>query len=305
MTNNRILIFDIGRIIAIILVVAEHMALPGILSIGALNQSYGIAGFEGNIGNWGVILFILISGCALEYTYGKKIRDVASKFNYRLFIEKRLLRIYPAYWFSILLALLFNIGLLSKLGWIEYVRTLSGFYAFTTISIPQISALGGPINAMGWFIGLIVCLYLLFPLISRFLTYAGFSGLTLIFFLSWFVVISLPSGYVGLSSYWFPLARLFEFSLGIYIVQMGFYLKTANNFKAIRFLSDLSFPVFLVHTSVLYILILAPHSYYENIILYLIVVLILSLIVYQVDKYFKTIFEKYILSSRKVDENSK
>jgi peptidoglycan/LPS O-acetylase OafA/YrhL len=304
MTNDRILAFDIVRIIAIILVVAEHMALPGILSIGALNQSYGIAGFDGTIGNWGVILFILISGCVLEYTYGKKIRNVASKFNYRSFIEKRLLRIYPAYWFSILLALLFNIGLISQLGWIEYVRTLSGFYAFTTLSIPQISALGGPINPMGWFIGLIVCLYLLFPLISRFLAYAGFGGMTLIFFLSWFFVISLPSGYVGLSSYWFPLARLFEFSLGIYIVQKGLNLKTANNSKAIRFLSDLSFPLFLVHAPVLYILILAPRPYYENIILYVIVVLILSLLVYQVDKYFRTIFEKFKLRSRRINDNS-
>ena len=280
------------------MIVAIHMGNPDVLNIPVLYQNYGlfgkigsISGLGGNIGNWGVEIFIILSGCVLEYTYGKKIWDAASNFNYRSFIEKRLIRIYPAYWFSLLLALLFNIGLISKINWIDALKTISGFYVFPTL-FSNTSDIGQALNPMGWFIGLIVSLYFLYPPLSGFLKRNGFAGLILIFFLSLIVRIALLliSPY-GLSFYWFPLSRLFEFTLGIYIVQTGFYPKTTHKSTTIQFLSDLSFPVFLVHSFVLYILVTASSAYSMNIVLYLFVVLFLSLLVYQADIYFKKVFE--------------
>lgn len=278
------------------------MGNPDILNIPVLYQNYGlfgkigsISGLGGNIGNWGVEIFIILSGCVLEYTYGKKIWDVVSNFNYRSFIKKRLIRIYPAYWLSLVLALLFNIGLISTTSLLEFIKTISGFYIFPTL-FSNTMDVGQAINPMGWFIGLIICLYFLYPYLSRFLKRNGLTGLALIFILSLVVrVLLLLISPNGLGFYWFPLSRLFEFAFGIYIVQTGFYPKTTHNSKTIQFVSDLSFPVFLVHSFILYILVTISRDYSLNIIVYLSVVLFLSLLVYKADIYFKKLI--IILSS--------
>jgi peptidoglycan/LPS O-acetylase OafA/YrhL len=289
-SGDQNLLFDLLRILAISMVVAIHMGNSDVLNIPVLYQNYGlfgkigsISGLGGNIGNWGVEVFIILSGCVLEYTYGKRIWDAASNFDYRLFIEKRLIRIYPAYWFSLLLALLFNTGLISAISWIDAVKTASGFYIFPAL-FSNTSTGDQLLNPMGWFIGLIVCLYFLYPFLSGFIKRNGLTVMILVFVLSLVVRVALlmisPH---GMAFYWFPLSRLFEFTLGIYIVQEGFYLKTTHSSKTIRFLSDLSFPVFLVHSFVLYILVTTTDAYHLNIILYLVIVLALSLTVMEVE----------------------
>jgi len=47
---------------------------------------------------------------------------------------------------------------------------------------------------------------------------------------------------------WFPLCTIFEFALGIYVVQLKLYPAKVNNSKILIFLSEISFPVFLIHS---------------------------------------------------------
>lgn len=293
---ERILMFDIWRIVAILMVVAIHMASSEYLNIPLLFQTYGflggissITGLGGNIGNIGVELFIILSGCVLEHTYGRKIREAIGNFNYKAFIEKRIVHLYPAYWLSLILAILISPSIVS-IGWIELLKTMSGFYIFQTLfsNMPNVQQ---PINPMGWFIGLMVSLYLLYPFLSRLLNNYKFSGLFLIFCISFIVRVTLllqsPN---GTDFYWFPLSRLFEFALGIYMVQKGLYFKTVTTNKTVKFLSDISFPMFLVHYIVISILITTPNFYFINILTYLIVVLILAVLIFRANGYFERIY---------------
>ena len=112
MSTNRVLMFDVLRILAILLIVVAHVGQT--LKIPPLLQSFGISPLSGGIGEWGIVIFLLISGCVLEYNYGKKVWDAGTKFDYIQFIEKRLLRIYPAFWFSMLLAVILTTYVLTS-----------------------------------------------------------------------------------------------------------------------------------------------------------------------------------------------
>ena len=287
-SKNRILMFDVMRIAAIVGIVLAHIWYA--LGITLLYSNLGgwRQTITSSMGGYGVAIFLLVSGCVIEYTYGEKVWGSISKFDFVSFIEKRILRLYPAYWFSILLGLLFGYNFLATLtsfNWLEFIKTMTGFVVFFNLDFS-----GGYINPMGWFIGVILCLYFLFPMISRFLKNNGIQGLVLIFLFVWFVRITIPEGASGLNWYWFPLSRMAEFALGIYMVQTGLYLKTINTSKIIQFASDLSFPIFLVHFPVLYILTTTPQAYYENLILYVTVVLLLAYIVYLFDLSFKKFY---------------
>ena len=70
MSNNRIMMFDVLRIVAIMMVVLGHVGW----FYDVVQQSFGIPemnaiGLYEDIGGWGVFIFILISGATLEYTY--------------------------------------------------------------------------------------------------------------------------------------------------------------------------------------------------------------------------------------------
>ena len=246
---HRTLFFDIWRIVAISFVIIQHLVgtiHPEswlVATYGPLGGISGITGLGGNLGNIGVELFIILSGCVLEYRYGEGLLD------YFQFIKKRVVHIYPAYWLSLILAFaLYPV----TLGIIELLETVSGFWIFKTIndSIPGVQ----PLNPMGWFIGLIIILYLLYPVLSDFLHQYRWA-------LFWILVISVVTRVIllllfphGNEWYWFPVSRIFEFSLGIWLVQEGYYVKTLHENKVITFLSNVSFPVFLTHIILLPVL---------------------------------------------------
>jgi len=287
-SEDRILMFDVLRIAAIAGIVSAHIWWALGLTLlytkeGGIREIIAVS-----IGGYGVAIFLFISGCVLEYAYGDKVWGSTSSFDFRLFIEKRLLRLYPAYWFSIMLGLVFGYnlsGTLASFNWFEFIKTMTGFVVFFNLDFS-----GGYINPMGWFIGVILCLYFLYPILSSFLKKNGIQGLVLIFLFVLFVRITIPEGPSGLNWYWFPLSRIAEFALGIYMVQTGLYLKTVNTSKIIQFASDLSFPVFLVHFPILYILTTTSQAYYQNVIMYIAVMVFLAVMVYLFDVRFKNFY---------------
>jgi peptidoglycan/LPS O-acetylase OafA/YrhL len=277
-SNNRLLIFDILRIIAIILVVLLHVG--NTLKIPVLTALYGFSSMNWQIGMWGIALFLVISGSVLEYSYGERIADIKNKFNYKEYVIRRFFRIYPAYWLSIFIALVVGYNHIAGLSVTELIKTLSGFYPFITLArVPFVVSYAGDINPVGWFICTIVCLYFMYPIISQFLKNNGFSAILIIILGTVFIRLVIPPGAQGYNWYWFPLSRIAEFAFGIYIIQIGMYPKMINSFQSIRFLSDLSFPIFLVHWPVLFLL-TATTSLLENVMLYIIVMLFLAIFLY-------------------------
>jgi peptidoglycan/LPS O-acetylase OafA/YrhL len=268
MSENRILIFDVLRIPAIIGIVMFH--------IGEM------IGKDFSFGAFGVIIFIFTSGCVLELGYGKKIWGAVSKFDYRSFIETRILRIYPAYWLAIVLALIISPYARAGLNLSNLLKTVSGFYPI--FATKGDAFIGGVIEPVGWFVCAIMLLYLLYPMLSKFLKENGIQALIIILVVSAFSTMTLPAGDIlGGNASWFPLSTMAEFALGIYVVQAGLYLKTVNTSRIVRFASDLSFPVFLVHFPVLIMLTPKPNIDYLTISIYVGIVLVLAVLVYLFD----------------------
>jgi peptidoglycan/LPS O-acetylase OafA/YrhL len=143
--------------------------------------------------------------------------------------------------------------------------------------VPFVGSYAGDINPVGWFICTIVCLYLMYPMISQFLKNYGFCAMLIIILGTAFIRMVIPPGAQGYNWYWFPLSRIAEFALGIYIIQIGMYPKKINTFRSVRFLSDLSFPIFLVHWPVLFLL-TATNSLLENVLLYIVVMVFLAIV---------------------------
>lgn len=264
---KRVLMFDIVRVAAILMIVVMHVA--GYLNIGWLTGTYGFLGnissitsLGGNLGNIGVELLIILSGCVLEYTYGNRIVSYAS------FIKRRLIHIYPIYWMSLIAAISFTPALLS-LGFVEIAKTASGFWIFQTLGTN--SVIQQPIIPMGFFVGLIICLYLMYPFLSRYLKENGVKGILVVFVIAAVVrFILLLNAPHGDAFYWFPLSRVGEFAFGIFIVQQGWYFKDTHSSKLLSWASEVSFPVFLVHFVALPILLT------RGIVFYIAVVLLIS-----------------------------
>jgi peptidoglycan/LPS O-acetylase OafA/YrhL len=258
----RLLIFDLLRIMAIVLVVIAHVAQT--LSIPILDGFYGIPNFYFvSPGGMGVTILLVVSGASLCLNH-QSVND------YTDFIIKRLCRIYPAYWCSLILILLIY-AVASRMPYLapkDLVLSITGMYAF-------FREWGGPINSVSWFIGLIVILYLMYPFIMPMFQKHGYIALFVL------LVISVWSRWFfghddGRLTDWFPLCRVFEFGLGIFIVKRGVYPKTLTTSRAIYVLSSLSFYVFLIHYPLLFVIKTNP-------LLYATLVMLLSYFVYALD----------------------
>jgi peptidoglycan/LPS O-acetylase OafA/YrhL len=196
------------------------------------------AGLQG----YAVYGLIFISGAVLEYNY----QGLKKLYGYLQFLFRRFIRLYPAFWMSLILGLI-----LSPMLWQNNLPSL--LFEFTGFFV----VLGqgpGNINNMGWFIATIVSLYLLFPWFSRIIRGYGLGALVGFCIMSWglrFLILTFNLVPIDLFWRWFPLCNAFEFCLGIYIVQAGLYPKKVNTSPIIRKLSDLSYYVFLFHVLII------------------------------------------------------
>ncbi len=271
---QRSLLLDVLRITAISLVFVAHV---GQLLGNRAGQFFGLKNFYYvSWGGVGVTMFLLLSGILLGFSPPKTA-------SYWQYILQKLRRIYPMYLMSVPLAMLgyvtSNWALKGELpalfpnGFaIELIGSVSGFYSW-------LGLWGGPYNPPSWFIGLIITLYALTPALVIAFKKKPHLTLAIIFSISvlsrWYVGHSgvLPfndnlfdtiEGWAyrqwglmpGRPTDWFPPCRLFEFSFGIYLAlllprQTWFVLdkhlagKTVSKF--ITLLSNIAFPLFLVH----------------------------------------------------------
>ena len=245
--RNRILFFDILRIFAIFLVVLSHIIQFG--GVPYLRDFYGIPGFYWvSLGGIGVTIFLVVSGSSLALNYA----SFHNLDEIKRFYINRIIRIYPAYCLAVILTILLFIicipGYAKTLTITTLLLTFSGLYSL-------LGQWGGPIMSIGWFIGLIMILYAVYPL----LIWAFNENLegTILFLLFISIASRIVCGYLqtmGLGVRlidWVPLCRVFEFGLGIYLVKAGLYIKTIHLpdylSRIILFASIFSFPVFLIH----------------------------------------------------------
>jgi peptidoglycan/LPS O-acetylase OafA/YrhL len=199
-----------------------------------------------SIGGIGVTLAIVLSGMSLEYNHG------GQKYRYTEFIGNRLKRIYPAYWLSLAAGVILGVTMLPSDAF-SFFMTVTAFEVFEAKPWVDLARLG-----INWFVGLIVVLYFLYPFLSRALRTHSKSTMLLALLVS---VVSrfLVGRYwaVERPTDWFPPCRLFEFALGIWLINNERVFVFLANLRlkwgasAAAYFSNLSYPVYLVHLTVL------------------------------------------------------
>ena len=251
--RERILAFDIVRILCIAIIVYDHSRLFIIPGINQFFFSDGMGPFNiytNGLQGYAVYGLILISGAVLEYNY----QGIEKLHGYLQFLFRRFIRLYPAFWMSLIFGLiLFAVSspVILPVVWLNSIPSI--LFEFTGFFV----VLGqgpGNINNMGWFIATIVSLYILFPLFSKIIRRYGLRALVGFCLMSWglrYLILTYNIIPVNLFWRWFPLCNAFEFCLGIYIVQASLYPKNVNTSPIIRELSDISYYIFLFHSLVI------------------------------------------------------
>jgi peptidoglycan/LPS O-acetylase OafA/YrhL len=239
--RDRIVFFDVLRIVFVAFIVYGHAKYQYFSWFNSTFFADGYLPFNiYPLGLSGISVYgiIFVSGAVLEYNY----KGIERFSEYVKFLFRRFIRLYPAFWMSLVLGILL-FPVLLELGLINIFFEFSGFFV----------VLGegpGYINPMGWFIAAIFSLYILFPYLSKIMKKYQISALLsslVIGYSSRMLLFTYNLIPLDLLYYWFPLCNLFEFCLGIFIVQNKRYPEHAKDHPVIRQLSDLSFYVFLFH----------------------------------------------------------
>jgi len=266
--KKRLLLFDLLRIIAIFFVVIWHISTTyQIPPFNFIQIYFGM--FDVDIGAVGVSIFIFISGAMLQYTS----KEITSKDELFTFYKKRLLRIYPILWVSLILIIIVQKWVLT------YFSPFEILFSFTGLSL-----LFNVKGIESWFIPVIIILYICFPVISYCIRKKPYFSIISIIALSLCLRFTLYTlffnrdPWLSASYHWFPLSSLLEFGLGIFIVNQNLFPKIYHRSNIIMILSELTFPIFLAHGIVKDSFIISP-------LLFAFETLFLAVLLYIVDIY--------------------
>jgi peptidoglycan/LPS O-acetylase OafA/YrhL len=161
--KQRLYSLDLIRAIAVVLILITHYNANFIGFNGpAQPDKVILTAFPFNlyIGDLGVGLFLLISGASMYYVYANR------KLNLVQFAQKRLRNILPLFYIAYILAFLYNFWVHSgfshdnvSLKW--GLSTVFGFDSLMqTVGFPSFMLVGE------WFLGMIMLVYLVFPLLK-------------------------------------------------------------------------------------------------------------------------------------------
>lgn len=169
----------------------------------------------------GVSFFFILSGFVLSAGYYDKISK--AEFSYRIFILRRLVRVYPLH----LLGLLFYIIIIGVFIGISRPYALVANLTLLQSWVPLKSFYFSG-NAVSWCLSVMIFFYVLFPFIVRIIQ--SYKRLSLIIFIItlFLYLISVncvPVEQIHYYVYIFPLTRLIDFLIGIYLYKLYVFIK--------------------------------------------------------------------------------
>lgn len=158
MKRERIFYLDFIRALAVILILLTHYnALFLYMNPQPLDKvviTYRICNLY--IGDFGVALFMIISGAALMYVYESKLELIK-------FYKKRFIAIYPMFWLSYLIAFIIQKNIYhvdySGIPKKNFILTILGFDGYYSAVMPTFYIVSE------WFLGAIILIYIIFPLL--------------------------------------------------------------------------------------------------------------------------------------------
>jgi peptidoglycan/LPS O-acetylase OafA/YrhL len=189
---------------------AQMRPLPGSDLAGAANNA---ARYISWLGYQGVHLFLIVSGFALAWSLVR--RSLTASVELTDFMRRRFWRIFPEYWAAHLFFLICFILFGSP-----WMAPFSRQMAMSLLGLRFTADTFSYIATAWWYIGLIVQLYLVFPLLWLWLRRKGtahfLAGAALITLTSRYVTLVLVGAQIELWSMGLLFTnRLFEFALGM------------------------------------------------------------------------------------------
>ena len=204
-------------------------------------------------GSFPVTFFFILSGFLLSMGYSEKYEK--GELAYGKFVRKRLIRIFPLNWFSLMLALLipFIVNLVNNQLSLYYYATLlpNVFLLQSWFPLKTVYFSG---NAVAWFLSDILFCYLLFPLLLRITTSKAKHLFMLIVLALYVLLVSLiPDNLIHPIIYINPLFRLVDFIIGMYLYTIW---RLYSNRKIIRgnYMSNSLSEIAVVLVSILFII---------------------------------------------------
>lgn len=281
--KGRNLFFDILRIAAVCLIVIHHLPGMPISPDGALYRFIYDNGvsltYHVTAGPLGVYILVFISGAVLHLSYRSK------HIHYWDFIYKRLKRVYPSWWITMLLYYLLFPAML-----------LTGIYL-----IPQMLGLLPSPSYYNWWIGLFVALYFVYPPLKKLVIrypYMTLIGAFIVTIATRLALSGVVVNILGFPSPAFMLDRvlllsfLFEFVLGMVLVEKGFYFKRTHSSNILAWASEVSYYVFLLHPLIRNVMFGSDMSqlwHPRNFLFYLLVTILLSTQLMSLDRFVQKI----------------
>ncbi|NEW66169.1 acyltransferase family protein [Granulicatella sp. zg-84] len=214
--KKRLFYLDFIRAVAVISIVLTHYNAVFFYRAVQLPEktvfTYMVGGIP--IGSWGVSLFLIISGAALMYTYNDSI-------CLKTFYKKRLLTLFPMFYlvYSVVFFVLplgyraFSSGIIPRKN---ILFTLIGMDGYLSEVVPTFYLVGE------WFLGFIILLYIIFPLLRKGVTEypKSFAVISLMVYI--FLVFNY---HIPFHKEKFLLLRLPEVLFGMYFVK---YMKKVS-----------------------------------------------------------------------------
>jgi len=284
---KRSVLLDLLRILAVAAVVLVHIFQ---MLDHTWGEKFGFPDFYFvSLGGIGVTVLVIISGITLGLRYA------GSDVIYLDFIKKRIFHIYPTYYVILIGGIIayfvreyYGFGPNPDLSLIDIPLSLTATYVFFGLW-------GGPFVGASWFLGLIISLYLIFPVLVAW--FRKKPHLTLLVLLIVSTATRFLLGRYDLlplrSLDWFFLSRVFEFGLGIYLAIMfpkdfWFILNGNNVVETVSaYLGKISFPFYLAHGPIRHTVKHLKHysfSTAEWLSVFLLMTLIASIIVFEFDQ---------------------
>ena len=166
MKKQRLFYLDLIRAVALVCILVIHFnaAVTGYFTLPS--KLFGsVLPFNIYLGDFGSSLFFMVSGAALQYTSPGQGRE---PLNLARFYQKRAEAVYPMFWLA--WCIFFPIRFVTKPGYYAAAKTPS--ILLTLLGLDNFAQAAGWVTmdfaCVGeWFLGSILFLYLLFPLLQR------------------------------------------------------------------------------------------------------------------------------------------
>ena len=160
-SKTRIFYLDFIRAVAVLAIILTHYNALFLYSAPAMPEKCLLTYMPFNIyiGDWGVSLFFIISGAALMHTY-------SGRMDARTFYRKRIQAIYPMLWISYLCVLMYSELRYHTFNPENVPPHEAWKIIFSVIGFDRYLSFTKMFGFVGeWFLGCIILMYLLFPLL--------------------------------------------------------------------------------------------------------------------------------------------